>query len=62
MIDIRADLSHILSDLAARERRTVSQQAAYMLEQTLLCLARTQAAPTPTPVPTLGSDEEEDAC
>jgi hypothetical protein len=61
MIDIRSDLTPILSDLAIRERRTVSQQTAYLVEQALLCLARTQAAPTTTPVPTLVPDEEEDA-
>jgi hypothetical protein len=61
MIDIRSDLSHILHDLAHRERRTAQQQAAYLIEQALLCLARTQAAPATTPVPTLVADEEEDA-
>jgi hypothetical protein len=59
MIDIRSDLSPILSDLAARERRTTQQQAAYLVEQALLCVARTQAAPAVTPVPTLAPDEED---
>ena len=49
MIDIRSDLSHILHDLAQRERRTVQQQAAYMLEQDLLCVARLQATPANAP-------------
>jgi hypothetical protein len=59
MIDIRSDLTPILSDLATRERRTTQQQAAYLVEQALLCVARTQAGPAVTPVPMLASDEED---
>jgi hypothetical protein len=59
MIDIRPDLAPILIDLAARERRTGQQQAAYLVEQALLCVARTQAAPAATPVPMLALGEED---
>jgi hypothetical protein len=58
MIDIRSDLSPILSDLAARERRTTQQQAAYMLEQALLALARTQPAAAVEPAPALEADAQ----
>jgi hypothetical protein len=61
MIDIRPDLSPILSDLAARERRTTQQQAAYMLEQALLALARCQATPASAPVAMPDPDGQEDA-
>jgi hypothetical protein len=70
MIDIRSDLTPILSDLAIRERRTVSQQAAYLLEQALLTLARTKPVVVVTPGPALepdapvalpAPDEKEDA-
>ena len=60
MIDIRSDLSHILHDLAHRERRTAQQQAAYLVEQALLSVARCQATPVSAPVALPELDTEED--
>jgi hypothetical protein len=59
MIDIRSDLSPILQDLAQRERRTAQQQAAYLLEQDLLRVARLQATPASVPVAMPEPDTEE---
>jgi hypothetical protein len=47
MIDIRSDLTHILYDLASRERRTVQQQGAWLLEQELLRVARSPVPASP---------------
>jgi hypothetical protein len=44
-ISIRPDLIAVLSDLAQRERRTPQQQAAWLVEQALLAVARTRPIP-----------------